>query len=89
MSSTVAAVRGDLTRWSKRLPGIDKSAFAATAIVLAERIDDEMSSPTAVSNCARALAEILDRIVDLLPAEKTVGELDALRDARNKRRRAS
>ena len=86
MSSVVAAVKADLALYAKRLPGVDESTLAASALALASRMDDPDTTPTAVSNCARSLAETMDRLVALLPPELEGDELDDLTARRVARR---
>lgn len=84
--TVVASVERDLARIAKRDPDLAESSLAAAALVLAERMDDQISSPTAVSNCARALTEILDRIRALVPPQAERDGVDEIADARAKRR---
>lgn len=84
--ATVAAgVQADIDRWG--LEG--ELALKASALSLAETMDDPKTSPAARSQCARALRETLDRLRDLAPVEVRGDGLDEISAARSRRRAAS
>jgi len=66
-------VRADLARL--KVKGCD--GLAATALILAQRIDAGMSA-TAFSMCAGRLIEALDRLRELAPPDEEQDELDEL-----------
>lgn len=80
------AVERDLKAFDERQAGVSGSALAVAALRLAERMDDPKTTPTAVSNCARTLGEIMDRIQAGLPAAEQRGKLEELRERRERRR---
>jgi hypothetical protein len=57
--SVVKAVKRDIADIRKRDKALGDSALAASALVLAEQLDDPENSATAKSMCARALREAL------------------------------
>jgi hypothetical protein len=68
------------------LGALSDSPLAATALVLAEELDDPDNSATSKSMCARALTETLDKLRALEPDEKPkVSKLDELRQRRDQR----
>lgn len=81
----VAAVKRDLTEIAKRDRGLAKSGIAAAALRLAEALDEPKNSATSKAMCAKALAENLERLRELTPAEKENDKLDELSARRSKR----
>lgn len=65
------------------------AGFAATALRLAEILDDPGVAAQAKASCARALAVCLDRIRELVPAVDTSDRVDDLTARRVARRAAS
>lgn len=74
--SAVASVERDL----KRLPAeLAESAEAATALAMAQRIDDRQGSP---SECAKALMDAMGRLRAMAPPDEKKGELHDIRSGR-------
>lgn len=82
MVTVLAAVEGDLAELDAGLAG---SALAATALALAREIDKPTNSATSKSMCARALAEMLDRLRELAPPDVVSDALDELTSRRDAR----
>ncbi len=85
MGSVAEAVRRDLDEIRLRDAALAESGLAMSALALATRIDDLDNSATSVAACARALAETLDRLRELVPpvaAKDGVDELASARAAR-------
>jgi hypothetical protein len=61
------------------------SALAESARALAHRLDDEDTSATAASLCAKVLLETLDRLRQLAPAKPEKDGVDDLADRRTRR----
>ena len=80
--SVEAAVAADLARL--KVKGAD--GIAATALILARRIDAGMSA-TAFSMCAGRLIEALDRLRELAPPDEETDDLDELSARRTARLR--
>jgi hypothetical protein len=57
-------------------------ALMATALRLAEALDNPRITPTATAFCAKSMIEIMDRIYELMPAEQKRSRLDDLADRR-------
>lgn len=83
-----AAVRRDLAELGKRAPELARSSRAAAALILARRLDDPKSTPTACSLCAHELNALMSRLEALAPPVKRNDELDTLRSRRQARRAA-
>lgn len=83
--SVRAAVERDLAEIAKRDKALAKSGLAASALELAERMDDPGNSATSVAGCARALAEALSTLRELLPPIAEKDALDELGARRSKR----
>ena len=78
MVTVVGAVERDLAELARRLPGLDESAEAATALALARELDDE-NSATSKSMCARALNETMALLRASVPIEEPADDaLDIL-----------
>lgn len=79
----------DLEELERRAPGVMGSALAASALVLAEGLDDPSASVTAKSMSARALAETMAALCALVPAGSDERDaIDELADRRAARRSA-
>jgi hypothetical protein len=87
--SVAKAVKRDIADIRKRDRALGDSALAASALVLAEQLDDPGNSATAKSMCARALREALDRLRELAPARKESDDVDDLAKRRARRRTAA
>lgn len=75
--SVVEALSAEL----ERMPAdVAESALAATALVLAEQLDDGHTSATSKSMCSRELREALGQLRALAPPEKKADGIDNLRD---------
>jgi hypothetical protein len=72
------AVRRELRALRARAPALADSALAASALVLAQQLDDPGNSATSKASCQRALRETLDRLRDLAPADGNMDPLDDL-----------
>lgn len=91
-TSVISAVERDLKELRKRSPALADSAIAATAVQLAYELENPYNSATSKSMCARSLADAMDRLRELAPAEEEKDKLDDLsarRAARRKRRAAA
>lgn len=73
-----AAVERDLAELRRWAPKVADSALAASALVLADELDDPGNSATSKSMCARALAEAMDRLRELAPPRQEETRLDQL-----------
>jgi hypothetical protein len=74
--SAVVSVKRDL----KRLPSeLAESAEAATALVMAQRLDDSEGSP---SECAKVLMDAMGRLRAMAPPEEKKGALHGIRSGR-------
>lgn len=79
----------DLEELERRAPGVMGSALAASALVLAEGLDDPSASVTAKSMSARALAETMSLLRALVPDGADERDaIDELADRRAARRSA-
>ena len=85
-SGVLAGVRSDINDLPDNLR---HGALAATAIRLAEALDDPVTSATARSMCARALVEIMGTLRDLCPPAQEADDLDDLAARRTARRARS
>lgn len=86
--SVVSATSAELKLFDKRKPGIAKSAVAASALMLAEQMDDPDNSATSKSMCGRELREHMKELREQLPPAKKKDALAALSDDFNSRRQA-
>jgi hypothetical protein len=73
-----AGVKRDIAEIARRDPKLSKSGLAASAIVLAQSLDDSTNSATSKAMSARALREALDRLRELAPPVEQPDGLDAL-----------
>jgi hypothetical protein len=83
-----AATRRDLERFEQRKPGISQTALAASALKLAERIDNPRTAATAFAMIAREHRDHMEQLRGLLPPEQAkdkVSDLAAAREARRAR----
>mgnify|MGYP003406300884 CR=1 FL=1 len=76
--SVVEAVEKDLRALAKRASGVDSSALAATALMLARELDNAGNSATSKSMCARVLVDVFDRLEALVPENEETDSLDDL-----------
>lgn len=76
------AVKRDLKAVAKRDKELARSALAASALRLAEALDNPKNSATSKAMCAGRLLETLDRLRELVPPEQ---EKDALDDLQSRR----
>lgn len=86
--SVRSAVEAELKALRKRAPDLADSAVAASALVLADELDDTGNSATSKSMCAKALREAMDRLHELAPEKQEATKLvqiNARRDARRGR----
>lgn len=60
--------------------------LAATAMVLARKMDDPDNSATSVSMCANAMLSIMTKLADAKPAEQQTDSLAKLLSKRQSRR---
>ena len=79
-----AAIRRDIAAIAKRDKALAGSGLALTAVALARELDGD-NSATSKSMCARALAELIDRLRALAPAEERADGIDDLAKKRQKR----
>lgn len=84
--SVASAVQRDLEELERRLEGIGESGLAATALTLARELDKPKNSATSKSMCAKALREVMDRLLELVPPEEEKDDLDDLAARRAQRR---
>lgn len=89
MVSVVDAVEEDLRRIEEREPQLVRSGLAATAFALARDLDNPRNSATSKSMCAKALSEVLDRLLELAPEAPKKDKIDELASRRTARRAAS
>ena len=87
--STTEAVGRDLAELAGRAPGLDQSALAAMALVMARELDSETTTATAKANCARVLADALEQLRALAPEKPEGDKVDDLNARRSKRRAAA
>jgi hypothetical protein len=78
-------VKRDLAAIAKRSPSLATSALAMSAFVLADQLDNGRTSATSKSMCAKALLEIVNRLIALSPPEEKRDGLDDLATRRAKR----
>lgn len=83
--SVVGAVQRDLDAIAERDAALATSGLALSALALAARIDDDENSATSVAACARALAETLATLRDLVPPKTEADGVDVLAAQRAKR----
>lgn len=83
--SVVEAVRRDLAAIAERDAGLAECGLAASALALARELDSGENSATSKAACARALAEALDRLRELVPVAPESDALDELAKARARR----
>lgn len=76
--SVLVAVERDLGAIRRRDTGLAESALAASALVLAQEMDDPSNSATSKSMCARVLLDTLEKLRELAPAEEEKDSLDEL-----------
>lgn len=81
-ASVVEALGRELDALRRRAPDVADSSLAASALKLAERIDDPHNSATSVSMCQRAYAETFERLMALAPADDDHDQLDELTQRR-------
>ena len=79
--SVFAAVDRDLADIRRVAPKLADSALAATALALAVERDGD-NSATSKSMCARALADVLEQLRELTPAQEEMDDLDDLASRR-------
>lgn len=72
------AVRADLELIRHRDPVLAESALAASAIALAQGMDNP-SSTTSLANCGKTLLDVLDRLRELCPPEEKSDGVEDLR----------
>ncbi|MDQ3730302.1 MAG: hypothetical protein M3355_12025 [Actinomycetota bacterium] len=77
-ATVVAAVKRDLKVIGKRDSALAESALAASALMLADTLDNPRNSATSKSMCAKALLETMDRLRELAPDQQEADELDDL-----------
>jgi hypothetical protein len=85
--TVVDAVHDELDQIAKLDPKLAVSGFAASAIALAQALDDPGNSATSKSMCARSMFDALDRLRELAPEEKRSSKVDEIGEHRAKRRR--
>lgn len=85
--TVVDALHEELAEIAKRDPKLARSGYAASAIALAQALDDPTSSSTSKSMCSRSFQEALDRLHELAPEEKRSSKVDEIGEHRAKRRR--
>jgi hypothetical protein len=85
--TVVDAVHDELDAIAKLDADLARSGFAASALALAQALDDPENSATSKSMCARALLDALDRLRELAPEEKKDGKVDEISERRATRRR--
>jgi len=79
------AVLRDLATIAKADPALAESGLAAMARVLARELDHPFNSATSKSMCAKALADALGQLRDLMPVEQEGDQLDDLSARRAER----
>lgn len=84
--SARSAVERDLKAIHRRDRDLADGTLAASALVLAEQLDDPANSATSKSLCAKELRETMATLRHLLPAETEDDSVDELRDRRERRR---
>lgn len=84
LMTVAAATQRDIDKLAERDSSIATCGLAALALALAREMDED-NSATSKSMCARALAETLDRLQAMAPAEEAADFIDEL----NARRAAS
>lgn len=62
-----------------------ESTLAATAMSLADALDDPDNSATSKSMCGRVMLDILDRLRELAPPQQQTTQLDDIRNRRQQR----
>lgn len=87
--SVVEAVQRDLADVRTRAAALADSAIAASALVMAEALDDTSNSATSKAMCAKALREAMDRLRELAPPDEKRDRLDEITARREARRAAS
>ncbi len=86
--SVVEATERDLDAFEARLSGVKDSALAASALALAQRVDDPRTAATAFAMIAREHREHIEQLRGLLPPAEIkdkVSDLAAAREARRAR----
>lgn len=76
--SVVVAVERDLEALSRRDEALARGSLAMTALALARELD-KGNSATSKSMCAKALVDVMDRLLELAPPEQEKGELHDIR----------
>jgi hypothetical protein len=78
---TVDAVRTELRKLDKAVPGTSKGAVAATALALAKKLDDPETSASAAATCGRVILGALEDLRALAPPKDEEPDgLDAIRN---------
>lgn len=80
------AVERDLAEIRECDEKLADSSIAATALVMADQLDDPGTSATSKSMCAKALREAMDRLRDLTPPKPAGDSIDDLAKQREQRR---
>lgn len=88
MVSVREAVQRDLDAIAERDSALAESGLAMSALALAAELDDFEVSATAKAACARALAEALGTLRELVPPAAEADALDELASRRADRRLA-
>jgi hypothetical protein len=83
--SVAAAVQRDLDAIAERDAVLACSGLAMLALSLAAEIDDSGNSATSKAACARALAEALGTLRELMPPRSESDAIDELGSRRSKR----
>lgn len=80
------AVEREIERMRKRDADLADGVFAATALALADQLDDSHNSATSKSMCAHQLRETMNRLLELLPEAEEQDSIDELQRRREQRR---
>ena len=80
---TADAVRAELRELEKRARGISKGAVAATALAIANKLDDPETSASAAATCGRVILGALEQLRAQAPPAGKQAPIDKLRARRN------
>lgn len=83
--TVLAAVERDLEALRVRDADLARGTLAATALQLAQQLDDPENSATSKSMCARSLLDTLERLENLAPDSDESDGVDRLAEQRAKR----
>jgi hypothetical protein len=82
--SVVEAVQRDIEKLG---PEVAETGLAATALVLARRLDDPRTSSTSVSMCSKSLIDTMEKLHAAAPPKEVRDGITDIAAARAERRR--